>query len=157
MTKNSAAVAASSDAFEIDSLDDFSAADTADMTVTVNGKLTNWVWTFAGPGHPKTVEQTNKAARERLHEARQQEQARVNGKKVKLPEESVEDVRARNVNFVVDRLIGWSPVRIGGQDYPFTPDNARKLIGDPGRISLLTQALEFISDDQAFTRRSAAD
>lgn len=138
-------------------LSDFAAADTADMTVTVSGKLTTWVWTFAGPGHPKSVEQSNRLSRERLHDDRLKESARVNGKKWKPTEQSVDETREKNIAYVIERLVGWSPVKIGGADYPFNAENARQLLIDPSRIGLLTQALEFISDDNAFTQRSATN
>jgi len=137
------------------SLSDFDSADTSSMTVEVNGKLTNWVWTFAGPGHPQTVEQSNRMARERLHQERLKEQAITNGKKWKAAEESVDEVRERNVRSVVERIVGWSPVKIDGQDYPFTPDNAYKLLIDRRRVGLLTQATEFLFADNSFTKRSA--
>ena len=40
-------------------LTDFDSADTADMLVShpVTGEPTAWVITFAGPGHPKTIDQ----------------------------------------------------------------------------------------------------
>ncbi|WP_050742963.1 MULTISPECIES: hypothetical protein [unclassified Shinella] len=146
--KNDAAV-------ESFSFADFEEAETGNMTVAVHGRPTNWVWTFAGPGHDKTIEQSNRLAKERLHQERQIEQQRVNGKKVKLPEEAVDDIRSRNVRMVVDRIVGWSPVKIDGEDYAFTPDNAYKLLINPKRAGLLTQAMEFLAAESSFTPRSA--
>ncbi|HEV2502332.1 MAG TPA: branched-chain amino acid ABC transporter [Mesorhizobium sp.] len=137
------------------SLDDFNSADTADMTVTVNGKPTTWKWTFAGPGHDNTVEQNNRNARERLQADRMKEQAIVNGKKWKAPDETVEDVRKRNIANIVERLIGWTPVKIDGELYPFSADNAAKLLIDPRKQDLYIQALEFLSSEQAFSKGSA--
>jgi hypothetical protein len=133
---------------------DFNAADEADMAIVVNGKITTWIWTFAGPGHPKTVDQSNRIARERLHRDRQQEQARVNGKKWVAPEETVDETRARNVQQIVERLIRWSPVKINGEDYPFTPENATKLLSDHAKVGLYIQSLEFLAADNSFTPRS---
>ena len=137
------------------SMADLEAADIAEMTVEVNGKPTSWVWTFAGPGHPQAIAQSNRLSRERLHEDRLKEQAITNGKKWKAPEETVDQVRERNVNQIVERLVGWSPVKIDGADYPFTPENAKALLIDPRRIGLFTQAMEFLSDLGSFTKRSA--
>jgi hypothetical protein len=136
---------------------DFNAADEADMTVVMNGKATSWVWTFAGPGHPKTVEQSNRIARERLHRERLQEQARVNGKKWVAPEDTVEETRARNVQQIVERLVRWSPVKINGEDYPFTAENATRLLSDPRKVGLYVQALEFLAADNSFTPRSGTE
>lgn len=139
--------------FSIDSLDDFAAADTAEMTVVLNGRPTDWKWTFAGPGHPKTVDQSNRIAREALHTQKMQSQARVNNKKWVAPEDDVEVVRARNVDHVVERLLGWSPIEIGGTAYPFTSENARALLAKPSNQALLTQAYEALGDDAFFTKR----
>lgn len=150
MTKEQTASAA-----EEFSLSDFESADTSTMTVEVNGKLTNWVWTFAGPGHPKSVESMTRLTRDRLHQERQKEQTIANGKKWKAPEDSVDELRKRNVRAVVERILDWSPVKIDGQDYPFTPDNAYQLLIDQRRVSLLAQATEFLFADDSFTKRSA--
>lgn len=135
-------------------LNDLNAADESVMTVAVSGKPTDWTWTFAGPGHPKAVEQANRLSRERLHDERQKEQARANGRKWKAPEETVDETRVRNVDFIVERLLGWSPVTMGGKDHPFTPENARGLLLDPRKGALLVQALEFLGDEASFTPRS---
>lgn len=134
------------------SMDDFGSADTAEMTVVVNGRPTDWTWTFAGPGHPKAEEQSNRISREALHQQRAQRQAQINGKKWREPEESVEDIRKRGVDYVIERLLGWSPVEINGQDYPFTEDNARALLSQPAS-KLLAQANDFLFDDTSFTKR----
>lgn len=140
---------------EFASLDDLDAADEADMTVIVNGKATNWVWTFAGPGHDKTVAQSDRLARERLHEDRQKEQQRLNGRKVKLPEETPDQVKDSNVRWVVERLLRWSPVTVGGKDLPFSAEAATKLLSDPRKGALLVQCMEFLASEASFTKASA--
>jgi hypothetical protein len=137
------------------SLDELDAVDEAHMTVVVNGKETTWVWTFAGPGHPQTVDQADRLSRERLHQDRLKEQAQVNGRKWKAPEESVDEVRGRNIAWVVERLIGWSPVKIGGEMVPFSAEAATKLLSDPRKGALLTQAMEFLAAETSFTKPSA--
>src|SRR5690554_662126 len=135
---------------------DLSAVDAADesvMQVVVNGEPVDWHWRFAGPGHPKTIEQSNKLAKERLRREKEQEQARINGKRWKAPDETVDEVLERNVNLVVDRLLGWSPVTMDGKDYPFSVENARALLLDRRKGQLLIQALEFLGDEQSFGRR----
>jgi hypothetical protein len=142
----------STDDFDISDLD---TADTAEMPVMSKGKETGWKLIFAGPGHPKAIEQADRLATERLRRERAQEQARVNNKKWTPPEESVDAVRERNIGFVVERIVDWSPVKIGGEPYPFSPENARRLLSDPKKGALLAQAIEFLNDDAAFTTRSA--
>lgn len=147
MTERTAAPAA----FDLSDLD---AADEAVMEVEANGKPTGWLWTFAGPGHPKTIEQSNRLAKERLRREAAQEQAVVNGKKWKSEAESVDEALERNVSIVTDRLIGWSQIQMGGKDYPFSLDSAKALLMDRRKGQLLIQALEFLGNEQSFTPRS---
>lgn len=138
--------------FDIAELD---AVDTAEMVVHAGGRPTTWVWTFAGPGHPQAVALANKLSRERLRKEAEKEQAQVNGRKWKSEEESPEGLAKRNAEYVTDRLIGWSPVKFSGQDYPFTRENAVKLLIDPKKGALAMQALEFLADQRSFTPRSS--
>lgn len=135
--------------------DDFDAADDAEMTVRVGGKPTTWVWSFAGPGHPQTIAQSNRLARERLNEDREKEEARVNGRKWVDHEDTPESSRLRNVNWVVERLLGWSAVKIDGEIVPFSQDAARKILMDPRKQQIFVQALEFLASEKSFMRRSA--
>ncbi|WP_425087768.1 branched-chain amino acid ABC transporter [Stappia sp.] len=148
MTDKTAAPAA----FDLSELD---ASDEAVMEVYANGKPTGWLWTFAGPGHPKAIEQSNRLAKERLRKEREIEQAQVNGRKYKATEETVDEALERNVRMVTDRLIGWSAIQMGGKDFPFTIDNAKALLMDRRKGQLLIQALEFLGDERSFTPRSA--
>lgn len=138
-------------AFDLSALD---AADTADMTVMAFGQPTNWVWTFAGPGHPKTMAQSDRYARESMITEKLQDQARVNGRKWKAVEESLEDRRAKNINHIVERLVGWSPVLMNGNDFPFSEANARAVLADRRKVDVYSQALEFLGDEKSFMRRS---
>lgn len=142
-----------SPAFDLSDLD---ASDEATMEVYANGKLTGWLWTFAGPGHPKSIEQSNRMAKERLRKEREIEQAQINGRKYKAAEETVDEALERNVSIVTDRLLGWSPIQMGGKEYPFTPESAKALLMDRRKGQLLIQALEFLGDERSFTPRSAS-
>jgi hypothetical protein len=137
--------------------EDFDAADEAEMTVRINGKPTSWVWSFAGPGHPQTIAQGNRLARERLNEEREKEEARVNGRKWVDREDTPEEARLRNVNWVVERIVGWSPVKIEGELVPFSQDAARKILMDPRKGQIFVQALEFLASEKSFMRRSAGN
>lgn len=137
-------------------LADFDSLDEADMQVMHpdNGAPTNWVITFAGPGHKQTVEFSEKQARERLREDREKEQARVNGRKWKAQDESVAELREKNLNWIASRILRWTPVKINGEEYPFSKENAMKLLSDPRKGNLFQQCLDFLSADQSFTKRS---
>lgn len=128
------------------------AADTAEMVVLhpANDKPTNWTITFAGPGHPKTIEQSERDSRKRLEEQRRIQQAQINGKKWKADEKSTDELRAENVRFVVERIVGWSPVKVNGVDYPFTVENATKLLANPKQGKLYMQCLNFLGGDDSF-------
>lgn len=142
---------------EVFDLSDIDAADTATMEVMSGDRLTGWIWTFAGPGHEKTIKQADRLAREALRTQRQEEAARVNRRKYSPPEESVDEVRARNISIVVERLLGWSPAPMNGKDFPFSEENARLLLSDRRKVGLLNQALEFLGAENAFTKRSASN
>lgn len=134
---------------------DFDARDEAQMVVAMGGKPTTWIWTFAGPGHPHAIAQTERLARDRLQTERLKEQARVNGKKWKAPEEEPDEVRAGNIKWIVERLIDWSPVKMDGALLPFSAEAATKLLSDPRKADLLAQSLEFLAADTSFMQRSA--
>lgn len=137
------------------SLSDFAAAETADMVVVIDGRASDWVWTFAGPGHAQTIALSSKLAKEALDQQQAVEQALVNGRKVKVPTPTTEEVRAKNIDNVVARIVGWTPVRIDGKDYPFTQDNARALLSNPA-MPFAMQAMEFLAADDAFRPKKAA-
>ncbi|MGS1095879.1 branched-chain amino acid ABC transporter [Aquamicrobium terrae] len=137
-------------------LSDFDTVDEDVMTVkTKDGTETTWTWTFAGPGHPKTVEQSNRLAKERLRREKAQEQAVVNGKKWKAEDETPDEALDRNVKLVTDRLLGWSPINLNGTPFPYTVENANLILKDRRKGHILIQALEFLGDEVAFSGRSA--
>lgn len=147
-----------------DLLETLASDDEAIMLVTVplaEGS-TSWQWQMASPSHPKGVAQKNRISRESLKKAAEQEQSRVNGRKYKAEIETPEQVDRSNVEFIIERLLGWSPkldngedVKVGGELFPFSEDNARKLLMMPKMWRLRNQAIEFIIDENSFTKRSA--
>jgi hypothetical protein len=124
------------------------------MTVTKDGKLTTGFGRSLGRATPsgRAIEPLS---RERLHEDAQKEQARVNGKKWKASDETPDEVRKRNVSFIVERLLRWTPIKLNGEDLPFSIENATKVLSDPRKVSLLIQALEFLNEDKSFIKRAA--
>lgn len=136
-------------------LNDFDTAEAADMVVMSNGQATDWRWTFAGPGHPQSVALADRLGRERLRKDREQAEAVANGRRWKAENDTPEEARRRGAEFIVDRLIGWSPITLSGKDYPFTRENAIALLIDPKKASLAVQAMEFLANDRSFTPPSA--
>lgn len=135
----------------------FQERDTAEMTVAhpTTGQPTSWVITFAGPGHPKTVEHNTRVNREALAEAYARQRAQANGRKVKIPEQTVEEQRAKNIAFVVNRIVGWSPVKINGEVLDFSPEMATKVLGDVRYGKLFQQGFDFLIADDSFMPTSA--
>lgn len=133
-------------------LSTFESEDTAEMVVLhpATGQPTTWKITFAGPGHPKTMEQADRLGRRTLEEQRRRDQAMVNGRKWKAESPTLDDQRKESVRLVVERILGWSPVKVSGADYPFTPENAERLLLEPKQAALYRQCFEFLTADDAF-------
>jgi hypothetical protein len=135
-------------------LADLDLVDEVDWDVTIDGKEIGWKWTFAGPGHQKTIDQGNRIAKEAIKRQAEQEQAQVNGRKWKPEDETPEDRRTKNISLVADRLIRWTDMKLGGEPFPFTVENARKILLDRRKPQLLQGALEFLGNEKSFTKRS---
>lgn len=137
-------------------LDALAAIDQAELEIkSRDGKPTGWKWTIAGPAHPVTIELSNRATKENFARAKAQEMARVNGRKWKGDEESADDVLRQSAANIADRVLGWTPVKFSGQDYPCTKENVIALLMDPARgDTLVAQLTEFIGDERAFMKRS---
>jgi hypothetical protein len=139
---------------------DLAAADAQDEAVLVikhptTDKPTTWLWTFYGPGHPKTVTIADQAARAALRSLHDQKQARINGKKYKVEEQSLEELRAESVDSIVARLKEFTPVNFGSEIISFTPDKARELLLDRKKGWLYNQVIEFLKADENFIQPSA--
>jgi hypothetical protein len=142
------------DAFDIGEL---RATDTSEIAINhpVTGAPTTWIWTLAGPGHPRSIEAANTAARETLRVQRLREQAIVNRRKWVEPERTPDEMRDENAKSFAVRVLGWTPARINGEDYPFSQENCLKLLKDPAYGRVYLQLLEYLSSDESFTQRSA--
>lgn len=137
------------------SLDDFKLADESDLNLRNSaGQPSGWIWWFAGPGHPKTVAADERSAKRALAIADEQERTRVNGKKYKGSGETFEDVRDRNINYIIERLLRWSDgMTVDGQSFACTPENARAILLNPS-LGVYEQANGFLTDEKSFTPRS---
>jgi hypothetical protein len=139
--------------FDLSELD---AGDESTLAIkNAAGKPTTWIWTFYGPGHPKTVALSNRVSKKWLQEAREKEQAQVNNKKWKAEERSLDDVRNENVDSILERTKDFTPVKLNGEVIEFSPDAARRLLLDPRKGALFTQISEFLKEESSFMRPSA--
>lgn len=150
MTDASTAVVAEFD------LSDLETGDEATLAIKdSSGRLTNWIWTFYGPGHPKTVALSNRVSKKWLQETRDKEQAQVNGKKWKPEDRSLDDIRSENVANIIERTKSFTPVKLNGQVIEFSSDAARQLLLDPRKGALFSQITEFLREEENFMRPSA--
>ena len=137
-------------------LTDFDARD--EITYAIKNpktdEPTSWIWTFFGPGHPVTVELSNRISRDVLRERRAKEQAAVNGKKWKPDEQTPNEFRSEIVDGIVTRVKEFTPVRLNGEDIAFSKDAARKLLLDPKKSWLFGQISSVLRDDENFMQPS---
>ena len=134
--------------------------DTAVLDIVVPGtsKRTGWSITFAGPNHPKTVAQNERLARHNLEREQRIEMARVNGRKWKGDNKSVDEARRENVEWIVSRIVDWTPIKIA----QFSPDPvafsekvAIELLAQPYMVAFFAQMVDFLQAEASFTPASA--
>ena len=142
------------DAFDLGSV---VVQDTATLTIShpITGEPTTWTMQIAGPGHPETVAIANELTRQRLHLEREQEQARVNGRKWKAPDVDAEQQRRDLAQRFARRILGWSPVTMNGEPFAYTRENAVRLLHEPAYGWVATQFYDFVAADAAFIGSSA--
>lgn len=141
------------DVFDIDTI---GAEKTADVPIVhpSTGEPTSWKWTLAGPGHPKSVEVANKAAKDQLRLDAEREKAQTNRKKWTPQERTPDQNRQDNAEALAHRVLGWTPARINGADYPYSYENTVKLLLDPDYSRVYLQLLEYFVSETSFTRPS---
>ncbi|MES2030841.1 MAG: branched-chain amino acid ABC transporter [Pseudomonadota bacterium] len=144
-----------------DTIEDFDlgAADAQDeATLAIKhpttDKPTTWVWSFYGPGHPNTVALADRVSKQALRELYDRQQSRLNGKKVKVDEKSLEELRAEQVDSIVQRTKSFTPVKLGAETITFTPDAARDLLLDRKKGWLYKQVTDFLAEDASFIQPS---
>jgi len=153
MTKEKGAPAPE-DVFDISALE---STDTAILEILHpgNGEPSGWKWTIAGPAHPVTIEQGNRLSRKIMQDARTREMAQVNGRKWKPEEKTPEEQREENARLWAERVLDWTPIKIRGNDLPFSNENVVKVLLDPKLGTVYSQLLEFLKAEQSFTQGSA--
>lgn len=119
------------------------------------GKPTTWKLSLAGPAHPETIAISNEASRERLIREQSQERARVNGRKWKG--EDIDPVAEREKTFrrAARRIVGWTPVSMNGEGFPYSAENAFRLLNDPKFGWVAEQFYAYLGEDAAFIESSA--
>lgn len=131
--------------------------DTSTLEITAPGssESTGWIVEFAGPSHAKTVAWSNEAARKALRKAQSNEQQQLNGRKVKVDERTPEEVKKENVQWVVSRIVNWSPVEVLGKTYTFSDESALELLLKPEMGWAFVQMVNFLTAEESFTKDSA--
>lgn len=131
-------------------------SDTAVLDILKPGGTdpTGWKITFAGPGHEKTIAWANENARRDLRRQQRIEAAQINGKKYKPDDREPEEVRRENVEWVVSRIVDWTPIKIGADVIAFTPERAVSLFLDRKMAWALGQCIEFLVDERSFSKGS---
>lgn len=140
--------------FDISDLD---ALDEVELSIRhpSTDEPTTWAWTFYGPGHQKTVELANRVSRNALRELQEQKQARLNGKKVKVEDQTLDGLRSETVDHIITRTKTFTPVKLGGETITFSEDAARKLLLDRRKGWLYKQITDHLSADENFIQPSA--
>jgi hypothetical protein len=136
--------------------------DTADMTVEhpATNEPTEWVITFAGPGHPTSVALQDEIAKRAIRTRQAQQQAQTNGRKWKPEDETPDSNREDNARYYAKRMLSWKPaVRLerGAAAMEFSQENARKLLVDPRYVWLYRQITAFLAADAGFIKNSETD
>lgn len=125
------------------------------LDVMQDGKRTGWQITLGGPEHPKAVAFADAQLRQGLERARLARLALANGSELPAEQKEPDEARRENVAWMVARIIHWTPIRVGGKEYPFSDDAAFDLLTRPtfgGVVRQISKALEI---EARFLKRSA--
>lgn len=137
-------------------LTDFLPQDEATVEMLApGGKQTGWMVTLAGPSHPKRIAANDAAARKALQRSAAIEQAQINGKKYTVDKLSPDEVRRETIEGIVARIVTWTPIRIGAEEFKFSDGVAVDLLLRPAMSSYLAQIAEAQADETRFTKASA--
>lgn len=142
------------DDFDLGSTDSLDEAELA-IRHPATDEPTTWVWTFYGPGHAKTIELANRVSRTALRELQEQRQSRLNGKKVKVEEQTLDGIRSETVDNIIARTKTFTPVKLGAETITFSEDAARQLLLDRRKGWLYKQVTEYLGSDENFIQPSA--
>lgn len=151
-TEENKTTSAKKAAFDITKLASLPEADMEIMDADGHG--TGWIWTFAGPGHPITVEADRRQGQRFLDREAEKERAQTNGRKWKGDAPKIDERRASGIEYVVSRLLRWSDIEMNGKSFPFNKENAMQICSDPNYNLVYEQANAFLLAEKSFTKRS---
>ena len=144
---------------EIFDLAEAQAQDEADFVVRhpKTDAPTTWIWTFFGPGHPNTIAVSNKAAKTAIRESKAQQEARVNGKKWKADEVTIDELRVQYTDNIIGRTKAFTPIKFGSETIEYSPEAVRKFLMDRKMSWLLMQIINFLEEDANFIKPSVVN
>lgn len=121
------------------------------------GKPTGWKITLAPNSHPKAVQWGETESRRAIERAKVIREAQFNGQRYEAEEKTPEQERRDAVQWVIARIITWTPVKIGEKTYEFSDKNAEELLIKPELGFVWSQLTKALSHEALFTKRSAAN
>ncbi len=139
---------------EILDIGELAAADTIDYAIIhpITKMPTNWVWTFAGPGHPTFQALSNALGMKDRAEGFADQRALLGGRtpKIKTTPEIVED----NVQRIAGRTLNFTPAKINGEDLRFSSETAHRILKNPKYGWLYTQLFNLLREEDVFIKGS---
>jgi hypothetical protein len=120
-----------------------------------DGRPSGWKWTLASASHPQNVafqEAETSAARER---AKVITEAQFNGVRYEAAAKTTDQRLRENVQWIVARTLGWTPVRLKGQEYHFSREETENLLIKPEMSFAFEQLVSVLRTDARFMKRSA--
>lgn len=137
---------------------DLATGETAEMAInTSSGAPTTWVWTIAGPGHPAAIKADREASDEARREELVKEKARINGRKYNPDFIDSAEQQRRNALYFAKKVLAWTPVRINGAEFPYSPASVTKILLDPNYQIVYRQLLDFLTDERSFMKPSSTN
>lgn len=114
-----------------------------------------WIWSFYGPAHPETIALADRVSRDAMRKALERRQATFSGRQIKDDERSHDDIHRENVESILARTRGFTPIKLNGELIAFSKDAARGLLLDKRKGWLIRQVMEYLSAEENFIQPSA--
>lgn len=125
--------------------------------VSLAGQSTGWKWTLAPRSHPKAVAYAEAEAQRDIDRAKVIREAQFNGVRYDGNDARTPDsARRENVQWIVARVLDFTPVKIGGEVISFSDKAVEDLLIRPEMSFALNQVVKALNTDNLFTNRSAA-